>query len=47
LHVERGDGHLAQESADAMVALSSEHGFPWYLAWGTIHRGAALIAQAQ
>jgi tetratricopeptide (TPR) repeat protein len=47
LHLERGDGHVAQECAETEVALSSEHGFPFYLAWGTIHRGQALIAQGQ
>ena len=47
LHIWRGDGHVAQERADAMVALAGEHGFPYWWAWGTIHRGAALIAQEQ
>ena len=44
---ERGDGRVAQERADALIALCSEHGFPLYLAWGTMVRGEALIAQAQ
>jgi tetratricopeptide (TPR) repeat protein len=30
-----------------MVALSSEQGFSYFLAWGTLQRGAALIAQEQ
>ena len=47
LHRERGEGRVAQEHADAGVALSSEHGFPFYVAWGTVQRGAALIAQEQ
>src|SRR5713101_3282727 len=46
-HTERGDGHIAQERADALVALASEHGFPLYLAFGTVQRGGALIAQEQ
>jgi predicted ATPase len=47
VHLERGEGHVAQERADEEVVLSSEHGFPFYLALGTIQRGAALIAQGQ
>ena len=39
LHIERGDGRVAQERADAVVTLCSEHGFSLYLAWGTILRG--------
>jgi tetratricopeptide (TPR) repeat protein len=45
LHRERGEGRVAQEYADAVVALSSEHGFPYYVAWGTVQQGGALIAQ--
>jgi predicted ATPase/class 3 adenylate cyclase len=44
-HPERGEGHIAQEYADALVALASEHGFPLYLALGAMQRGAALIVQ--
>ena len=47
LHLERGDGYIAQERADATVALSSEYGFLPRLALGTVLRGAALIAQEQ
>jgi class 3 adenylate cyclase/tetratricopeptide (TPR) repeat protein len=47
LYIEWGDGRVAQERADATVALSSEHGFPYYVAWGTALRGAALIGQEQ
>jgi predicted ATPase len=47
LHSERGDGHIAQERADALVVLASDQGFSEYLAWGTILRGAALIVQGQ
>jgi adenylate cyclase len=47
LHGERGEGRVAQEHADAGVALSSEHGFPFYVAWGTVQRGIALVAQGQ
>jgi predicted ATPase len=47
LHLERGEGPVTQERADAMVALGSEQGFPQFLAWGTLQRGAALILQEQ
>ena len=47
LHLWRREGRVAQEHADAEVALSSEHGFPFFLAAGTVQRGQALIAQAQ
>ena len=45
--LERGEGRVAQERADVMVALASEHGFPYYVVSGTVLRGAALIAQGQ
>jgi tetratricopeptide (TPR) repeat protein len=45
--LERGEGRVAQERADALVALASEHGFPEYAVWGTVLRGGALITQAQ
>jgi tetratricopeptide (TPR) repeat protein len=47
LHLWRGDGRGAQERADAMAALSSEHGFLQRLAEGTVLRGEALIGQEQ
>ncbi|MBI3249606.1 MAG: AAA family ATPase [Deltaproteobacteria bacterium] len=47
LHLERGDGRVAQERAEAVVALSSDQGFPFWWSWGTIQRGEALIMQAQ
>jgi class 3 adenylate cyclase/tetratricopeptide (TPR) repeat protein len=47
LHIECGEGRVAQERADAEIALSSEHGFPGYMAWGMAFRGGALMAQRQ
>ena len=38
---------MAQERAEAQVALCTEHGFASYLAWGTILRGSALVAQGE
>jgi tetratricopeptide (TPR) repeat protein len=42
-----GSPHEAQRHVEEMVALSNEHGFPFYLAWGTVHRGTALTALGQ
>jgi len=39
-----GSPHDAQRHAEEMVSLSTEHGFPYFLAWGTVHRGTALTA---
>jgi len=47
VHLWRRDGRVAQEHADAMVALSSEHGFSRRVAEGTVLRSEALIAQGQ
>jgi predicted ATPase len=47
LHLYRGEGRIAQERAEALIALASEHGFALYGAQGTIQRGEALIAQGQ
>ncbi|HEV8717847.1 MAG TPA: adenylate/guanylate cyclase domain-containing protein, partial [Candidatus Binatia bacterium] len=41
------DGQTVQERAEAVIALSTEHGFPAWMAWGTILRGWALAAQGQ
>jgi len=37
--------HTAHERADELIALCTEQGFPYYLAWGTIIRGWALSEQ--
>ena len=47
MHLERGDGRVAQEYADGLVALASEHGFVHFLPVGALYRGAALIVQGQ
>ena len=47
LHLYRGEGRIAQERAEALIALASEHGFALYGAQGTIQRGETLIAQGQ
>jgi len=47
LHGLRREWQAAQELAEAGMALSREHGFPLWLAWGTIHWGWALAEQGQ
>jgi tetratricopeptide (TPR) repeat protein len=47
LYGERGDGRLAQEYADAEATVSREHGFPDYLAYGTVHQGKMLLTRGQ
>ncbi|MEM5430373.1 adenylate/guanylate cyclase domain-containing protein [Cupriavidus oxalaticus] len=45
LHQRRRDAQRVLECAEAAIALSEEHGFQLYLAWGTILRGWALAAK--
>ncbi|MGE0827244.1 MAG: hypothetical protein AB7G75_29965 [Candidatus Binatia bacterium] len=47
LYGERGDGRLAQEYADAEATVSREHGFPHFLASGTVHQGKMLMTRGQ
>ena len=47
LHQFRREGQAAQERAEAVITLSTEQGFPYWLAWGTILRGWALAEQGQ
>ncbi len=46
-HQFRGEAQAAQERAEAAIALSTEHGFPQWLAHGRILRGWALTAQGE
>ena len=41
-HQLRQEGHIVQERVEAAIALSTEHGFPFWLAQGTLFRGWAL-----
>jgi class 3 adenylate cyclase/predicted ATPase len=43
----RREGQEAQERAEAVIALASEKGFAYWLAWGTVMQGWALTAQGQ
>ncbi|MGY6236068.1 adenylate/guanylate cyclase domain-containing protein [Burkholderia ambifaria] len=45
LHQLRREPLLAAERADAVIAVSTEHGLPYWLAWGTVLRGWAMSAQ--
>jgi class 3 adenylate cyclase/predicted ATPase len=42
IHLYRGEARLAEESAEAAISLSIEHGFPLWLGWGKITKGRAL-----
>ncbi|MFB3086737.1 MAG: AAA family ATPase [Acidiferrobacterales bacterium] len=46
-HQFRRETHLARERAEAMIALSTEHGFLQGGAWGTVTRGWAFAAEGQ
>ncbi|WP_459572321.1 adenylate/guanylate cyclase domain-containing protein [Cupriavidus sp. 8B] len=45
LHQLRREAQLTQACAEAVITLSTEQGFPFWLAWGTILRGWALAEQ--
>ena len=47
LHQWRGDRQQVQERTEAMVRLSAEQGFAFWLAYGTMLRGWALAEQGQ
>ena len=46
-HSLRREGQLAREQLEALITLSTEQGFPYWLAVGTIERGWVLAAQGQ
>jgi predicted ATPase len=46
-HQYRREGQAAQERAEAMIALSSEQGFAFWLGFGTVFQGWALAEQGQ
>ena len=47
VHQFRREVQAVQERAEALIALSTEQGFPQWLAYGTILRGWALTAQGE
>jgi predicted ATPase len=46
-HWVRGESQAALEEAEALIALSSEHGFPFWLGIGTFMRASALADQGR
>jgi class 3 adenylate cyclase/tetratricopeptide (TPR) repeat protein len=46
-HVLRREGQVARERAEAVMTLSTEQGFPYWLAWGMEVQGWALAEQGQ
>ena len=47
LHALRREGQLARERAEAVMTLSTEQGFPFWLAWGTMVQGWVLAEEGQ
>ncbi len=47
LHSDRREEWAAQEQAEIVIALSTEHGFPFWLGWATLLRGRVLAVQGQ
>lgn len=45
LHQLRRELSLAREHAEATITVSTEHGLPYWLAWGTLLQGWAMSAQ--
>ena len=45
LYQHRREAQAAQEQAEAAIALSTDQGFPLWVAWGTLMRGWALAWQ--
>jgi predicted ATPase len=46
-HSFRREEQLAREQAEAVMSLSTEQGFPYWLAWGMVMRGSALAEWGQ
>jgi DNA-binding winged helix-turn-helix (wHTH) protein/tetratricopeptide (TPR) repeat protein len=46
-HLLRREGQIARERAEAVMTLSTEQGFPTWLAFGTMMRGGALAELGQ
>ena len=47
VHFERGESQASLKMADTVIALSSDHGFPYWLGWGTMFRFQALAEERQ
>jgi predicted ATPase len=42
IHLYRGEARLAEESAEAAISLSTEHGFPLWVGFGRVTKGRSL-----
>jgi class 3 adenylate cyclase/predicted ATPase len=42
LHIEEAASEAVMLRAEELLALATEHGFPFWKAWGTLHRGRCL-----
>jgi predicted ATPase len=47
VHQLRREEQEAQKQADALIALCTEQGIPFFIAWGTIWKGWALVSQGE
>jgi predicted ATPase len=47
IHLYRREWQVAQEQTEAVIALCTDQGFAFFLAWGTVLRGWALAKQGQ
>jgi predicted ATPase len=47
VHCFRREHEAAREHAEALIALTTEQGLPFWLAWGTMARGWALVGQGE
>jgi predicted ATPase len=47
VHLLRREGQVAQERVEAVMTLSTEQGFPYFVAMGAFVRGRALVEQKQ
>ena len=47
IHLYRQEWQVAQEQAEAVIALCADQGFAFFFAWGTMIRGRALAKQGQ
>jgi class 3 adenylate cyclase/predicted ATPase len=47
IHIWRREHEEARAQAEAVIALATEQGLPFWLAWGTIVRGWALVMQGE
>jgi predicted ATPase len=47
VHARRGEWQAALEGAEALIALSTEHGFPMFVGLGSFQRASALAQEGQ